>query len=70
MRYVLGVLLRALGVALMVRVAFPLVGCGGSPSTDERARRAHALFDLRGFAGDLIPMLSAELVETTYIFWG
>ena len=32
MRYVLGVLLRALGVALMVRVAFPLVGCGGSPS--------------------------------------
>ncbi len=32
MRYVLGALLCALGVALMVRVAFPLVGCGGSPS--------------------------------------
>jgi hypothetical protein len=31
MRYVLGVLLRALGVALMVAIAFPLVGCGGSP---------------------------------------
>ena len=32
MRYVFGVLLCALGVALMVRVAFPLVGCGGGPS--------------------------------------
>lgn len=31
MRYVLGVLLRALGVALMVAIAFPFVGCGGSP---------------------------------------
>ena len=32
MRYALGVLPCALGVALMVRIAFPLVGCGGSPS--------------------------------------
>ena len=32
MRYALGVLLCALGVALIVRIAFPLVGCSGSRS--------------------------------------